>query len=147
MPPRLPLANRSVLVVDDDPDILSLLAELLGAQGFDVVPASDGIDALSYLYARCPAAVLIDLRMPRMDGLELIRQMRSDRALADVVVVAMSGARDMLGRAKEAGAQAVLLKPFDSEALLRTLRAHIRDASDAGSPRAGRGEPEQDAVA
>jgi CheY-like chemotaxis protein len=126
-------ARRSVLVVDDEPDVLSLLSEYLGGEGFDVAKARDGIDALSYLYVRRPAAVLIDLHMPRMDGLELIRQMRSDRALARVAVVAMSGAAGMLAAAKEAGAQAVLQKPFDPQVVLRTVRAQAGSvrASDA----------------
>jgi len=67
--------------------------------------------------------VLIDLCMPRMDGLELIRQMRSDRALASIAVVAMSGTPGMLAAAKEAGAQALLRKPFDPLLVLRIVRA------------------------
>jgi CheY-like chemotaxis protein len=132
-------ARRSVLVVDDEPDVLSLLSEYLGDEGFDVVGARDGIDALSYLYARRPAAVLIDLCMPRMDGLELIRQMRSDRALAGVAVVAMSGDPGLLAAAKEAGAQAALRKPFDPLLVLRTVRAQagsvrISDAETGAAP-------------
>jgi CheY-like chemotaxis protein len=128
MVPPFTQSKRSLLVVDDEADTRTLLSDYLSAEGFEVVQARDGIDALSYLYARRPAAVLIDLCMPRMDGLELIRQMRTDRALAGVAVVAMSGAPDMLIRAKEAGAHAVLPKPFDPMVLLRTMRAQAGGA-------------------
>jgi CheY-like chemotaxis protein len=123
-------SKRSLLVVDDEADIRTVLSDFLVAEGFEVVQARDGIDALSYLYARRPAAVLIDVCMPRMDGLELIRQMQTDRTLAGVAVVAMSGAAEMLIRAKEAGAHAVLRKPFEPMVLLRTMRAQAGGAHE-----------------
>ena len=113
--------KRSVLVVDDEADLLDLLSDYLGAEGFDVVQATDGIDALSCMYAARPSVVLIDLMMPRMNGLEVLAQIRNDRALADVPVVAMSGDVDMLARATLAGANEVLRKPVEPRLIVRAL--------------------------
>src|SRR6202041_1778538 len=86
-----PSARGTVLVVDDEADARALVSEYLERHGFDVDQASDGIDALSYLYATKPLALLIDLVMPRMNGVDVIRQIRTDRKLAGVPIIAMSG--------------------------------------------------------
>jgi CheY-like chemotaxis protein len=117
-------AKRSVLVVDDEVELLDPLISYLGDEGFDVAQASDGIDAVGYLYARRPDVVLVDLMMPRMNGLELIEQIRSDSRLATLVVVAMSGKAPMLLRARTAGANDTLCKPIDPDVLVRTLLRH-----------------------
>lgn len=114
--------SNSVLLVDDELDLLSDLAEYLRSEGFEVAQATDGIDALSYLYASRPRVALIDLVMPRMSGIELIEQIRSDPSLASVRVVAMSGTVLMLPRARIAGANDVLRKPIDPTALVRSLK-------------------------
>jgi CheY-like chemotaxis protein len=114
-------ARTSVLVVDDDLELLDPLVSYLADEGFDVAQASDGIDAVAYLYARRPDVVLVDLMMPRMDGLELIEQIRSDSHLANLAIVAMSGTAPMLLRAQTAGANETLCKPIDPDVLVRTL--------------------------
>src|ERR1700722_10912976 len=134
-----PCARRTILVVDDEADARNLVSEYLRSHGLDVDQASDGIDALSYLYATKPLALLIDLVMPRMNGLDVIRQIRSDRKLADVPIVAMSAASEMLARAKEAGAEVGVAKPINLPLLLRTVRTQMArarrvPASGAGIP-------------
>jgi CheY-like chemotaxis protein len=120
-PPRLADSERTVLIVDDDEELRANLASCLTTAGFTVAQATDGIDALSYLYATRPCAVLIDLMMPRMDGVELIEQIRSDPNLAGVGIVAVSGMPGMLARARKAGADEALCKPLDPLAILRAL--------------------------
>ncbi|HEY5241039.1 MAG TPA: response regulator [Polyangiaceae bacterium] len=115
-------SSNSVLLVDDELDLLTDLAEFLGSEGFEVAQATDGIDALSYLYASRPRVALIDLVMPRMNGIELIEQIRSDPSLASVRVVTMSGTVLMLSRARLAGANDVVRKPIDPTALVRSLK-------------------------
>ncbi|MDP9150049.1 MAG: response regulator [Myxococcota bacterium] len=113
-----------MLVVDDEPDTRELLERYLGDEGFEVIQATDGIDALSYMYATKPNMVLIDLMMPRMNGLELIAQLRNERAFADIPVVAMSGSPEMLPRATAAGANDVLRKPVEPSVVVSTLLRH-----------------------
>jgi CheY-like chemotaxis protein len=118
--------KASVLVVDDDVEFLGHVMNYLGDEGFDVAQASDGIDAVSYLYGSTPPdVVLVDLMMPRMNGIELIEQIRSDPGLARVGVIAMSGTYPMLDDARRAGANEVLRKPIDPVVLLRTLLSHM----------------------
>jgi DNA-binding response OmpR family regulator len=136
-----PSARGTVLVVDDEADARALVSEYLERHGFDVDQASDGIDALSYLYATKPLALLIDLVMPRMNGVDVIRQIRTDRKLAGVPIIAMSGTSEMLARAKEAGAETGVPKPINLPLLLRTVRAQMARArrlasgSDVPDPR------------
>lgn len=117
-------AKRSILIVDDDPELVATLDVELGRLGFEVIAATDGIDALSYLYATRPSLVLIDLMMPRMTGLELVQQIRHDRGLRDLPLLVMSGAKELLGQAREAGADEVLLKPIDTDRVLQALARH-----------------------
>jgi CheY-like chemotaxis protein len=130
--------RTSVLVVDDELEFLEPLVSYLDGEGFDVVRASDGIDAISYLHARRPDVVLVDLLTPRMDGLELIKQIRSEPHLAQLGVIAMSGTTLMLVRAKTAGANDVLCKPIDPEVLVRTLLRHTGAARSKSALAASR---------
>jgi CheY-like chemotaxis protein len=109
-----------VLLVDDDREGAASVAEHLAALGIRIVQAHDGFDALSCLYARRPTAVVLDLMMPRMDGLEVIGQIRGERAFAEIPIVAISGAPEALAAAKLAGAH-VLAKPVDASELFALL--------------------------
>ena len=107
-----------VLVVDDDPALLGLIADGLARVGFEVVQARDAIDALSSMYARCPDGMLVDLAMPRMSGIELIAQVCTETRFRDVRVVAMSGDENMLRRATEAGASDAIVKPLSIDRII-----------------------------
>lgn len=121
--------HRSVLIVDDDAEFAEQLSIHLQEAGIPIERASDGIDALSYLYATRGWIVLIDLVMPRMNGIELIEQIRSDPRLSEIGVVAMSGDRAMLGAAERAGADAALAKPFDPKVIVRLVHSFDEQAA------------------
>jgi two-component system, chemotaxis family, chemotaxis protein CheY len=129
---RVASGRELVLVVDDDLDFMTDLTRYLGDIGFDVAQASDGIDAISYLHANRPDVVLVDLVMPRMNGLEFIEQVRSDSSLSGLLVVAMSGTPKMLDLARRAGAHEVMRKPIDPVRLARSL---VQRCSACSSPR------------
>lgn len=115
----LELPKPRVLVVDDDPDIRSLLATMLGTR-FEIEEAADGADAISIVASRPIAWVLSDVEMPRMSGLELARSMRA--RFPDVVLILMSGSgMRYRAAAAEAGAAGFVEKPFD----LRTVLALV----------------------
>jgi two-component system chemotaxis response regulator CheY len=117
-------AQRTVLVVDDDPDIRETLEIVLGAHGYGVVVAEDGVEALAYLRARGgrPCVVLLDLMMPRMNGLELRREMAADPFLSAIPVVVITGAGTYAqGRTRDLNTQ-MLPKPFDLRTLLSTVQ-------------------------
>ncbi len=79
-----------VLIVDDEPDIATVLAEILEDEGFDVRVAHDGRQGLEFMMQKRPDLLLTDLMMPRMDGHALIREMQNREALRDVPIVVMS---------------------------------------------------------
>jgi CheY-like chemotaxis protein len=113
-----------VLVVDDHADTRELLETILRTEGYDVAVAEDGQVATDRCRERSADIVLMDLYMPRKDGVTAIREMRAE--FPDVAIVAMSGDagsiwRDALAEARAAGAQLTLRKPIEPWVLLRAL--------------------------
>jgi CheY-like chemotaxis protein len=122
-----------VLIVEDDPNARRALSELLQEEGFCVDEAQSGLEALPKLTAFHPDLVLTDLRMPGMDGLELLRQVRA--AEHPPAIVIMTG-RDATARvAKAQGVCACLTKPIDLAALALILDQALaaRKADSAGT--------------
>lgn len=111
-------ARGPILVVDDDPDILGMLREALEGEGHRVVTATDGMDALERLAAR-PSLILLDMRMPRMDGWEFARRARDLGNTAPIVVITAAG--DARAWAQEISAAAYVSKPFTISQLLKVV--------------------------
>ncbi|HEX5449391.1 MAG TPA: response regulator [Gaiellaceae bacterium] len=103
-----------VICADDDRDILSLVALRLERSGFDVATANDGEEALALARARRPVVVVLDVMMPRLDGVELVKTLRADADLGDVKIILLSArAQDTdVARGLAVGADAYLVKPF-----------------------------------
>ncbi len=110
----------AILVVDDDPGMRSLLQDFLAEEGYSVDTARDGSEALTRLSSRMPGLVLLDLNMPRMDGIELFAHLRA-RELGVPVVFMSAGDRPQRV-AERYGAADWLAKPFTLEALLTVVR-------------------------
>ncbi len=122
--------NGRVLVVDDDDDIRAILAVSLGLAGFDVVEARDGVEGLDTAQRMSPDAIVLDVMMPRLDGLSMLEQLRADPRLSHVPVIMLT-ARAQPGQAAEglrAGADDYLAKPFDSHELVARIESSIRRA-------------------
>lgn len=114
-----------VLVVDDEPQILRALNAGLRANGYDAVLAADGDEALTVAATNPPDVIVLDLGMPGIDGIEVIRQLR---AWSDVPVIVLSvhaEERDKV-QALDAGADDYLTKPFGMDELLARIRAALR---------------------
>jgi two-component system chemotaxis response regulator CheY len=114
------VTDRPVLVVDDDPTILAAVSEALDLEGFPVVTASNGAEALVSVARDQPSLVLLDMRMPVLDGWGFMRAIR-ERGV-DVVVVVMTAASDARRWGREIGAQGVLAKPFEIDDLVGAVR-------------------------
>lgn len=113
-------ADGAILVVDDDEAILDVVADVLRFEGYPVETASDGVAALDAVERGRPALVLLDMRMPRLDGWGFARTLR-ERGI-ELPILVMTAARDAAGWAEEIGAQGYLAKPFDIGELLDAVR-------------------------
>jgi CheY-like chemotaxis protein len=116
-------AEHPILVVDDDPTILATVSETLDMEGYPVVTASNGAEALQEVDRNRPSLVLLDMRMPVMDGWSFMRGVR-ERGL-ELTVVVMTAATDARRWAAEIGAQGVLAKPFELDDLTNAVRRLI----------------------
>jgi CheY-like chemotaxis protein len=111
--------SESILVVDDNLANATLLAYLLDQEGYDVRSAADASEALAVLESFSPRAIMMDLQLPGMDGLELTRRLKADPARKQILIVALT-AYAMKGdeeRAMAAGCDAYVSKPIDTRTL------------------------------
>ena len=130
------MAGEPILIVDDNAQNLKLARVILSAEGYQVRTAVDAEDALTILESFAPRAILMDLQLPRMDGLALTRLLKSDPRRRDIVIIAvtayaMKGDED---RALAAGCDGYVSKPIDTDALPRLVAEHLarRAARDGG---------------
>jgi DNA-binding NtrC family response regulator len=124
-PPSTP---GDILVVDDTPDSLRLLTDLLAKHGYRVRPASDGALALKSVAARTPDLILLDISMPDMDGYETCRRLRADEKNRRIPIIFISAFGDTHQKVKgfEAGGVDYITKPFEAEEVLARVRTHLR---------------------
>jgi urea transport system substrate-binding protein len=107
---------HSILVVDDDPTILQAVSEALQLTGYNVATATNGLEALQVVEVQQPEVVLLDLRMPVMDGWQFARVARARNLQAKIIV--MTATTDARRQAEQVGADAVLAKPFGIDQLI-----------------------------
>lgn len=112
--------TATILIADDDPDILELITALLTEEGFHVVGFTDGLAALHHIRAQRPAVAIIDMAMPVMDGRELIERLRQEPG-PPLPIIAMSAAFHP-SSIQPLEVEAYLTKPFDLEELLEHVQ-------------------------
>ncbi|WP_406397957.1 response regulator transcription factor [Streptomyces sp. NBC_00879] len=122
------MGTLSVLVVDDEPATREAVAEALEIEGYAVALAADGAEALHSVAARPPDAIVLDVLMPRMDGLTFCRRLRSLGDRTPILVLTARGTVEDRVGGLDAGADDYLAKPFALQELLARLRALLRRA-------------------
>ena len=122
-----------VLVVEDDPDIRRALTLNLSARGYEVVTAADGGEALNHAAGSTPDVIVLDLGLPDLDGMDIIRAVRAYSRTPIVVLSGRTSSGDKVD-ALEAGADDYVTKPFNVNELVARLRAATRRASATDSP-------------
>jgi DNA-binding response OmpR family regulator len=118
-----PVPDAKVLLVDDDPVILKLLQVNFEMEGYTVVCANDGVEGLEKARAERPDIVLLDIMMPRMDGLEVTRELKGSDDTKEIPIILLSAkaqASDVQA-GKDMGADDYLTKPFDPLELLERV--------------------------
>jgi DNA-binding response OmpR family regulator len=127
--------SARVLVIDDEPDVRSLLRDLLADRDYEVEEACDGSEGLRVLYSAQPDLVVLDLGLPRMDGWHTLARIRE---LSDVPVLILTSRGGQLEKVRglRGGADDYVVKPFGCEELIARLEALLRRARATAAPRA-----------
>jgi CheY-like chemotaxis protein len=123
--------GKHILVVDDSPSVRRVVSNMLKQHGWEVQMARDGVEALEMITQQTPAAVLLDIEMPRMDGYELISTLRAQdqyRTLPLVVLTSRAAAKHQQ-RAIQLGASSYVVKPYQDEELINILNTLVYGAA------------------
>jgi two-component system KDP operon response regulator KdpE len=127
------MKKTKVLIVDDEPQILRALRAGLLAHGYDVVSAADGEEALDKAATELPDAVILDLNLPKLSGLDVCRGLREWSSVPIIVLSVRDAERDKVA-ALDLGADDYLTKPFGADELLARLRVALRHAARVAGP-------------
>lgn len=117
--------NPTVLVADDNDDTRQMFQSLLAAKGYRVIEASDGEQAVEVVQRENPGLVLLDLQLPRLNGLDVIHRLRKDLGLIDVPLVVITGYDNHFDTAVAAGCDDYLVKPIDFDRLDAILHYYV----------------------
>lgn len=118
---------KTILVVDDNFDNRYIISQMLRINGYTVLMATTGRDALAQLETQRPDLILMDMAMPEVDGWNATAQIKADPRLLNIPVVAVTGhaTSDEIGRALAAGCQDYIIKPIDYEQLIAKVRTNL----------------------
>jgi PAS domain S-box-containing protein len=121
------LSEARILIVDDTPDNLRLLAGILEEQGYDVRPASSGARALAAVKAELPELILLDIKMSEMSGYDVCKHLKADEHTRDIPVIFISALQDMSEKVKgfALGGVDYITKPFQAEEVLARVETHL----------------------
>src|SRR5437879_1577935 len=125
--PTFSPAHSRVLVVDDVTRNLQVIGTMLRNEGYEVMPATSGAEALEGVRVQLPDLILLDLMMPEMDGLEVCRRLKVDPATRQIPVIFLTASNEMehLVKGFAAGAVDYVTKPFNAPELLARVRTHL----------------------
>lgn len=114
--------THRLLIVDDSPVVRAQMKLFLEQEGFDVVEAKDGKDGLHQVEGTNPDLILSDLSMPRMSGIEMLRQLRAQGCSTPAFVLSTDMSKELLAEGKSVGVMAWMVKPFKPDALLKGIK-------------------------
>ncbi len=121
---------HTILVVDDQAGIRSLLWEVFRGEGYRVVTAANGVEALAKWKEQGPDLVLLDLKMPGLDGLDVLRRVAGDQRQVPVIMMTAYGELQIVEEALGLGARGYITKPFDILELRRTVEMILTAAEE-----------------
>ena len=114
---------KKILIVDDKLEVVELVTATLEGEGYQIISASDGREALEKIGKEKPDLVLLDIVMPKMDGLEALSQLKKDPVLKEIPIIMLTakGQKSDQEKGKELGATGYIIKPFSPSALLKRI--------------------------
>lgn len=119
------IVSRKLLIVDDQYGIRILLNEVFQKEGYITFQASNGVQALSIVEQDRPDLVLLDMKIPGMDGIEILRRLKEIDQTIEVFIMTAYGELDMIQQAKDLGARTHFAKPFDIDEIREAVKAQI----------------------
>ena len=119
--------NEKILIVDDEPDLLELVRDTLEMAGYTVITASDGEEGLKSITEDSPDLVILDIKMPKIDGMEVLERVRKNPLLNELPVIMLTSLKGegIIREAKEVGANDYIVKPFNQIDLLNRVKRVI----------------------
>ena len=115
--------KKQILIVDDNPDSREMLSFILTGEGFSVITAEDGLEALEVVKDVQPDLIITDINMPNIDGIELTKQLREQfKSISLPIVIVSAFGGDMVSKAIEAGADGAMQKPLHVDSLLTLVK-------------------------
>ena len=122
------MARKRILIADDEPDIITLLVSILKSEDYDVITASDGAEALMAIKTSHPDVVILDIMMPKLDGMQVLQKVREDAEISSIPVImltAKASDKDILSGYKY-GANYYIPKPFEISDILEGVRMVLK---------------------
>lgn len=121
--------QKKILVVDDNETNLDLVSRILKIEGYEVITATSGMDALEQLTSIIPDMIILDHMMPNMDGCELCLNLKTLERASRIPIIMLTASSDLADRhkAQEAGVDAVISKPFDMETLQKLIHKLLNE--------------------
>lgn len=104
---------KTILIVDDQPGIRLLLKEVFSKEGYHTITAGSGIEALEKVQEACPDLVLLDMKIPGMDGIEILKRLKKNNSGIHVIMMTAYGELDLIEESMRWGAERYFTKPFD----------------------------------
>ncbi|TLS36695.1 response regulator [Pseudalkalibacillus caeni] len=117
--------KKKILIVDDQYGIRILLNEIFQKEGYETYQAANGVQALSIVKSEDPQLVILDMKIPGMDGLEILKRIKEMETKAQVIIMTAYGELDMIHEAIELGAVTHFAKPFDIDEIREAVRKEL----------------------
>jgi len=119
------MADRKILIIDDESEMVEMIKRRLEASNFDVEVAKDGLEGMSKALEIEPSLILLDIRMPKMDGFTFIKQARVEQKLKNVPIIVLSVIDRVSDLLKLEGVNDYMEKPFDADILLNKINQYL----------------------
>lgn len=126
------MAEPKILIVDDQKGIRLLLTEVFRHEGYETFQVSDGKQAIDIVRTENPELVLLDMKIPGMDGLDILKRIKTINPDVDIIMMTAYGELDLVKEAFRLGALMHFTKPFDIDELREAVNGRLREAGAAG---------------